>query len=250
MSSVIPGQIPGEVVVEMDSAGACRHTAARMARTIKEAIVARGRAAIGLSGGNTPRDAYAALAREPGIDWSKVDVFWVDERAAAPTDDRSNYHWVKATLLDGAKVPPERVHRMPADAPDLAGAARGYEKLVLDRVDRDAEGVPLFDLLVLGVGDDGHTASLFPGETTVDITDRFVVAAPAAPGREARMTLTTPVIQHARHALVLIAGAGKKPALERLAAPQGDLHETPSRILRNARGQLTFVLDAAVAGKA
>src|SRR5580704_11777888 len=111
--------VPGELVTEADPAGVAREAAARMAGVLRAALEARGKASIALSGGNTPRDAYATLAGEPGLDWTKVDIFWVDERAVGPTDDRSNYRWAKVTLLDAAGVPPERVHRMPSDAPDL-----------------------------------------------------------------------------------------------------------------------------------
>src|ERR1700729_2313619 len=150
--------VPGELVTKADGASVARDAATRMAGAIRAALQTRGRAVVALSGGNTPRDAYAALAREPGLDWTKIDVFWVDERAVPPTDDRSNYRWAKATLLDAAPIPPEQVHRMPADAPDLQAAARSYEATIADSVERDADGVPAFDVIVLGVGDDGHTA--------------------------------------------------------------------------------------------
>jgi 6-phosphogluconolactonase len=237
--------VPGALVTEKDAASVARGAAQRMAVAIKEAIAARGRASLALSGGNTPRDAYTELARQPGIDWAKVDVFWVDERAVGPADDRSNYRWAKATLLDGAKIPPERTHRMPADAPDLEAAARAYERAITERVDPDGGGAPVFDVMVLGIGDDGHTASLFPGEVTVDVTDRWVAAVPARPGREARLTLTRPVLQHARQVLILAVGAGKRPALGRAWSATGDLHETPSRVIRDAKGAVTWIIDAA-----
>ena len=193
-------------------------------------------------GGNTPRDAYATLAGEPGLDWTKIDVFWVDERAVGPTDERSNYRWAKAILLDAAHVPAERVHRMPSDAADLEAAARAYEKAI---VSVSSNGAPAFDLMVLGVGDDGHTASLFPGDKTVDVTDRLVAAVPASPGREARLTLTRSVIQQARHVLVLVVGSAKRNALDRVWAAEGDVHQTPSRIIRDCRGAVTWIVDEA-----
>jgi 6-phosphogluconolactonase len=245
MNPVAPEKlIPGELVTKPDGASVAKDAAARMAGALRAALQARGRALVALSGGNTPRDAYAALAKEPGIDWAKVDVFWVDERAVGPTDDRSNYRWAKAILLDAAHVPAERVHRMPSDAADLEAAAKAYSKAIADRV---GEGAPAFDLMVLGVGDDGHTASLFPGDPTVDVTDRLVAAVAAKPGREARLTLTRPVIQHARRVLVLAVGAGKRPALARAWASEGDVHETPSRIIRDCLGAVTWIVDEAAA---
>lgn len=236
--------IPGELVTKADGAAVAKDASARMAGALRSALQDHGRACVALSGGNTPRDAYAALAKEPGLDWTKIDVFWVDERAVAPTDERSNYRWAKATLLDAARVPPERVHRMPSDATDLEAAAKAYGNAIADCV---GGGAPAFNLVVLGVGDDGHTASLFPGDPTVDVTDRLVAAVPAKPGREARLTLTRPVIRHARRVLVLVVGAGKRPALARAWAPDGDVHQTPSRIIRECLGAVTWIVDEAAA---
>ncbi len=240
--------VPGQLVASSDPAQVARDASVRIAQAIQSAIRKHGAAAIALSGGNTPRDAYAHLARESGLDWGKVDVFWVDERAVAPTDDRSNYRWAKATLLDPAGVAAEHVHRMRADEPDLDEAAREYERAIRRCVQLDAEGVPAFDALVLGVGDDGHTASLFPGERTVNVVDRLVAAVPAAGTREARLTLTSVPIEHARHVFVLAVGEKKRPALERVWEAQGDVHKTPARVIRGCRGAITWLIDRAAGG--
>src|SRR6185312_16616384 len=116
------GTAPEQLVIQPEPAQAAAAAAVWMADVLRAALAARGRATIALSGGNTPRDAYASLAREGGIDWSRVQVFWVDERAVPPTDDRSNYRWAKATLLDGAELLPHQVWRMPADSRDLEQA--------------------------------------------------------------------------------------------------------------------------------
>jgi len=182
--------VPGQLVATLDADHVAREASARIARVLRDAIGLFGQATIALSGGNTPRAAYALLAKE-SLDWAKVEVFWVDERAVSPTDERSNYRWAKAALLDSAPVLPARVHRMPADSADLDGAARAYEALIRAKV-AQVGPLPGFDVVVLGIGDDGHTASMFPGEPTVDITDRLVVAVPAAPPKhEARLTLTS-----------------------------------------------------------
>jgi 6-phosphogluconolactonase len=240
--------VPGQLVAASDSAQVARDASTRIARTLRNAIRKNGVASLALSGGNTPRDAYALLAREAGLDWHKVQVFWVDERAVAPTDDRSNYRWAKSTLVDPAGIPADRVHRMPADAVDLDAAARAYERVVRDHVALDGDGVPAFDALILGVGDDGHTASLFPGEATVDVVDRLVVSVPRADAREARMTLTPLAIEHARHVFILAVGENKRPALERVWAAQGDLRHTPARIIRGCRGAVTWIIDRAAGG--
>jgi 6-phosphogluconolactonase len=247
MSSRPTRQVPGQLVTAKDAAAVAHEGASRLEAALKAALASRGRATLALSGGNTPREAYSTLARAAGIDWSKVDVFWVDERAVPPGDDRSNYRWAKATLLDGARIDPANVHRMPADAPDLAAAAKAYEKVVKDRVAADAEGVPAFDAMVMGVGDDGHTASLFPGDPAVDVTDRFVVAVASQHGLEARLTLTRTVITRARLVLVLVEGAAKRDALAKAWAPEGDVHVTPSRILRESKGQVVWIVDEVAA---
>jgi len=240
--------VPGQLVAARGADEVAREAAARLARALRNAIGRNGRAAIALSGGNTPRDAYAHLAKESGLDWTKVHVFWVDERAVPPTDDRSNYRWAKAMLLDPAGVRADRVHRMPADARDRDAAAREYERTIRDHVELDGDGVPAFDVAVLGVGEDGHTASLFPGQPTVDVTDRLVAAVEAHGGLEARLTLTVPAIEHARNVFILAVGAGKRPALERAWSAQGDVHETPARIVRGCRGTVTWLIDKAAGG--
>jgi 6-phosphogluconolactonase len=240
--------IPGTLLSMPDAAAVAREASARVADALRRAVDERGQASLALSGGNTPRDAYTHLAHEPGIDWSRVDVLWVDERAVPPTDDRSNFRWAKATLLDGAKVPSERIHRMPAESDDLYAAARAYEELLRRRVPAGADGIPALDVAVLGIGDDGHTASLFPGEATVNLRQALVAAVGSHQGLEPRMTLTAPALEHARHLAVLAVGKGKHPALSRAWAPEGDLSATPVRLLRAAKGEVWWIVDRAAAG--
>jgi 6-phosphogluconolactonase len=240
--------VPGDKVVVAAAAALATEASARLASALRAAIAARGVATLALSGGNTPRPTYSSLAHEPDVDWSRVRIFWVDERAVPPTDDRSNYRWAKATLLDGAHVPENQVHRMPAERADADVAAREYERLLVGGTSAAPDEVPQLDVVVLGIGDDGHTASLFPGDGAVDVRDRFVIAVPAAAKREARMTITAPVLQHARTAFVLAEGAGKRDALRRVSAADGDLHATPSRVLRASEGALVWILDQAADG--
>jgi 6-phosphogluconolactonase len=240
--------VPGILIATPDAATVAREAAVRIARGLRDAIEARGAASIALSGGNTPRDAYGTLAKDTSVDWAKVEVLWVDERAVPPTDDRSNYLHAKETLLDTARIPAARVHRMPADEADLEKAARDYERVVRTCVRPDEHGVPAFDVMVLGVGDDGHTASLFPGEPTVEITDRSVAAVPAKGAREARLTLTAPVIEAARSVIVLAVGAAKNGPLERVWLVEGNLRDTPARVIRRAHESITWIIDRAAGG--
>lgn len=239
----------GSLVTLPDARQVTRSAAERLATALRDRLGRPGAASLALSGGNTPRDAYAELARAPGIDWSRVEVFWVDERAVAPSDDRSNYRWAKSTLIDGATIPAASVHRMPADDVDLHAAARAYEATLRSRLGAGPSGFPALDVVVMGIGDDGHTASLFPGDPTVDVQDRWVAAVAAGGAREARLTLTRPVLQRAVHTFVLVEGKGKRAALQRAWAPTGDLHATPSRLLLESLGDVTWICDdAAVPG--
>jgi 6-phosphogluconolactonase len=241
--------LPGEVLTPGGAAEVAAVAAEKIADALRLAIGARHRASIALSGGNTPRGAYEQLARQPGIDWAKVDVLWVDERSVSPTDDRSNYRWAKETLLDVVLARGGRAARMEAERADIENAAREYEGVLRARVPPDEHGIPSFDVMVLGIGDDGHTASLFPGEPTVGVTDRLVAAVPPhPPAREARLTLTVPVIQHARQVIVLAVGANKRDAIARVADVHGDVHETPARIIRGCLGALLWIGDKAALG--
>ncbi|MEO8876058.1 MAG: 6-phosphogluconolactonase [Polyangiaceae bacterium] len=240
--------VPGMLIASPDSEGVAREASARMARIIREAIATRGEANIALSGGETPRVAYTRLAQEAGILWNKVRVFWVDERAVPAEDDRSNYHHAKESLIDPAKIPADRIHRMPADEKDLDAAAREYEAILSKYVPKGPRGAPQLDLVILGIGEDGHTASLFPGLPTVDITDRFVAAVPAHADLEPRLTLTVPVIEETRNAIVLAVGKKKQEPLERVWQTSGDIHKTPARIVRGVRGSLAWIIDKAAGG--
>jgi 6-phosphogluconolactonase len=241
--------VPGVLIAAPDAAQVAREAAIRMARTLRDAIEARGMAALALSGGETPRVAYRLLAADKSVDWTKVEVFWVDERAVPPTDDRSNYKHANEELVVPAAIPGAHVHRMPGESSDLAAAAVEYARLVRSVVrPAEGQGVPAFDLVVLGVGDDGHTASLFPGEPTLGVRDRLVTHVPAKGAREARLTLTAPVLEAARSIIVLAVGRAKNGPLERVWEVSGDLSDTPARVIRDGQGAITWIIDRAAGG--
>ena len=194
---------------------------------------------IGLSGGRTPEAAYRLLASpefRDRVPWERVHLYFADERDAPPTEPESNYWLVRKLLLEPAGVPPSNVHRMKADAPDLDRAAREYEPLLEE---------PL-DLLLLGVGEDGHTASLFPGSALLRERVRRVAAVYDSPKPPPpRLTITPPVIASARRVVALVTGPAKAEAVAN--ALQGDLsvQQCPARLLREA----DWLLDAAAAAK-
>jgi len=239
--------VPGSLVALPDGEAVAREAANRLGNCIRNAIDTHGYATVALSGGSTPWPAYAALAENTRIDWGKVEFFFVDERAVAPDSPRSNYRMAKEMLFDRVPIPAERIHRMHGEALDLAAAAREYDLEIRSRLRWSESGMAEFDVGVFGIGDDGHTASLFPGEPTVDVTDRLCVEVPAAGKREARLTLTAPVIEQMRAALVLAVGKNKQEPLERVWAASGDVHVTPARYLREVRS-VTWLIDKSAGG--
>ncbi len=233
-----------EILVARDRADHAALAAELLGRAITTAVQERGVARVALSGGTTPAEAYqrvAALA----LPFDKVEWYWVDERGVPPDNARSNYGAAAKdlSLADGKHG---IAHRMEGEK-DLDAAAAAYEKLL-----RRSFGVAsevAFDAVVMGIGDDGHTASLFPGIGAVRIDDRLVAHIPEQPEKklEARITLTAPVILEARLLVVLVRGAAKKPVVVAARAP-GSEDEIPSRIFQRARGRVVWVLDADAAG--
>ncbi len=229
-----------ELLIADDRAQHAALGAELVARAIVEAVEARGVARVALSGGSTPAEAYQQLAAL-ALPWSQVASFWVDERAVSPESPRSNFSAAARDLklADGAHG---RHHRMVGEAADLALAASSYEALL-----RSSFGVASsasFDAMILGVGDDGHTASLFPGIGAVGIDDRLVAAIPEQPDKklEARITLTAPVILEAKLVVVLARGASKKGVVAAARSP-GSEEEIPARLLQRAKGRVVWLLD-------
>lgn len=214
-----------------------------LGRAISDAARERGVARVALSGGSTPGPVYRKL-RDFVFPWSKIAWFQVDERAVPPEHARSNFRAMRADIGDAMNE--GRVFRMEAEAADLRGAADRYEKAL-----RDEFGVAssaAFDVLVAGIGDDGHTASLFPRMGSVAVTDRLVLAVPAQPdkGLEPRLTLSAPAMCEARQVLVLAKGANKLEVVEQARSP-GSEDEIPSRLFQRAKGHVVWVLDKAAA---
>ncbi|MCC6558467.1 MAG: 6-phosphogluconolactonase [Polyangiaceae bacterium] len=239
------GTLEEEEIVARDADELAALAAELVARAIVEAVEQRGVARVALSGGAALSDAYRRLATL-ALPWGSIDWFWVDERAVPPAHARSTFGAARRDLA-AAPIPAGRLHRMEGEAPDLGAAAARYEALL--RATFGVASAVAFDALVLGIGDDGHTASLFPGTGAVAIRDRLVAAIPAQPdeGVEARLTLTAPVIQEARLVLVLARGTMKRGPIAAARAP-GPLDEIPARVVRGARGRLVWLLDEAAIG--
>lgn len=193
--------------------------AAVLARRIA-ALSEQERVSIALSGGTTPRPVYRALAEE-AIDWSRLEVFFVDERLVSFDDPGSNYGMARRALLDHVPIPPERVHPLPAEATDLATALEGYAESLPERL----------DIVVLGIGSDGHTASLFPGSEAL-YADGPVARSESPVPPVDRLTLTPPVIQSARVIVMLAQGTEKGDAVRAALAESGDVERCPARLAR------------------
>lgn len=244
-------ELRDRLVVEADASGVARRAAAMIVDAARAAVAARGVFTIALTGGSSPLELYGLLASEPyraQIDWSRTEVLFGDERAVPPDDRRSNYGSADKVLLSKVPVPDERVHRMEGERVDLDEAAREYEDEVRGVVPGAmAGGVPVIDVILLGVGGDGHIFSLFPG--CPDITEpRGVIVAlhdPPMNPAVSRLTMSPLVLDVARAVIVLAFGAGKASALHALLDGPRDPSHTPAQLVARAGERVTILADPA-----
>jgi len=218
-----------------------RQAAERMASAIDLALAQRDRAQIALAGGSTPAAAYRRLGGEH-LPWHRVDVVLGDERWVPSDHPESNARMLRETLLAQDPGREACFHPAPTDRPDPVSGAIAYGELIASLCPGDP---PRFDLMVLGLGDDGHTASLFPGTAAPGVRDRWVTV---GEGKGLpRLTLTAPVLSAARTVIFLVSGAGKATALQRLLDPQEPVERTPARLVQ-PEGEVQILADAAAAG--
>ncbi len=201
-----------------------------LAGAIVAAIAERGACAIALSGGTTPRVVYAELATRRGaVPWDKLAVYFGDERCVPPDDPASNFRTAQVALLGRVPIPQSQIFRMPAECSDVEAAARDYAAVLPDRL----------DILLLGIGLDGHTASLFPGAPALDEIERRVVPAVSPLPPHARLTITPPVIARAQRIAVIAAGMDKAAVVQRALEFPLDWHAMPVQLARTG----TWLLD-------
>jgi 6-phosphogluconolactonase len=227
-----------------------RAAAEEIAKSAEEAIAARGRFTIALSGGDTPKPVYRLLAQEPRIEWDRVHVFWGDDRHVPPDHPESNFGMAMDTLLSKVPIPLDNVHRMRTEKPDAERVAEEYAWTLRSAFDLDEGQWPRFDLVLMGIGEDGHTASLFPGSEAVRERSRLVIAPWVSSLGTFRITLTAPVFNHAALALFLVSGEKKAEALRAvLAGVEGDFQPDrfPAQIVRPEEGKLLWLVDRAAA---
>lgn len=235
-----------EIIVKPDTEQLARAAAERIVAIVETRQRQGGTARIALSGGSTPRALFTLLASAefaPRIDWSAVEIFWGDERTVPPDHPDSNYRMAQETLLSRLPINPERVYRMAGERDPNAAAAE-YQRTLRDVFQLVADNeMPQFDLLLLGLGADGHTASLFPYTSALAVRDRLVVANRVPQQQTTRLTLTVPVLLAARTALFLVAGSDKAQAVHRAIEGEWNPDETPSQYLRESSGQVIWMLD-------
>jgi 6-phosphogluconolactonase len=235
------------IVVSPGVAEAVHASAERVVAVAHEAVAARGKFSLALAGGSTPKALYQLLAGDEfrtQIDWSKAHIFFGDDRAVPTHHEYSNARMAREALLDHVPIPRDNIEYMVADAPDLDASARAYEMQLRGVAGR-------LDLVLLGMGDDGHTASLFPGYAALKESERWCIATEISPTepRLPRLTLTLPCINAARHVLVLVTGDGKArrvaQAMQELqSSTQGD-ETLPIARVQPSDGELVWMLDEA-----
>jgi 6-phosphogluconolactonase len=249
------------LTVANDEVELASRAAERIAQLIADAADAHGSAIVSLTGGTTPRLSYAALAdsRQPWrsrVPWPQVQLFWGDERHVPPDHSDSNYRMARVTLLDHVPIPADHVHRMRGELPDAHDAAADYERVLTD-VESGFSRIPLFDLMLLGVGEDAHIASLFPGSELLEPhtrpdaeQPRRRVAAIWAPHLAAwRITLTPETILDSRAIVVLVAGAKKADAVRAALDEPLDVQKYPAQLLRTAGDRVQWFVDGAAAAR-
>jgi len=213
---------------------------------------ANGRFAVALSGGSTPKLLHKRLGSELQVrnrmPWDNIHFFWGDERHVPPDDPQSNYRMARETLFDAAPVPAQNIHRVPAEEPDAALCAEKYERELFAFFELKPGQMPRFDCIMLGIGSDGHTASLFPGTDALQEKKRLVVANWVEKLQTHRITMTAPVLNNAAMVIFLVSGREKAEALKDILEGDHRPELLPAQLIRPQTGKLLWLVDREAAG--
>jgi 6-phosphogluconolactonase len=234
-----------------DATALAERAAQYLVEMVGEAVAGRGRARIAISGGSTPKATFQLLAdsSQPWrsrMPWNSLDLYWVDERCVGPDDAESNYRMTREALLDNVPLAPDQIHRIEGEL-DPQAAAHRYESVLRNNFRLEGAQWPRFDLVALGMGPDGHTASLFPHTAAIHETS-LIATANHVPQKDTwRVTLTWPVINAGRSVFFLIAGEDKAEVLNDVLTGPRDVERLPSQLIRPSSGILTLILDKAAA---
>jgi 6-phosphogluconolactonase len=223
------------------------------AAKVEKAVATRGIARVAMSGGSTPQATFKLLADPAGpfvstVPWDKVQIFWVDERCVGPDDPESNYGVARDLLLSKVAIPEANVFRMEGEL-DPEEAASRYESTLRNVMKLEGAESPAFDLVTLGIGPDGHTASLFPNTAGLDEMGRLVIANHVPQKDVWRISLTWAVINHAAEVVFEVEGASKTDILAEVLTGPRDPERLPAQLIRPSNGKLLFLLDEAAAQK-
>lgn len=221
-------------------------------RSARQAIATHGRFDVALSGGSTPKAMFALLTGPPydkQVDWARVHLFWGDERCVSPDHPDSNYGVAKAILLDKVSVPTTNVHRFMTEQGDAEQIAANYAADIAQHFGLSAGQLPRFDLIYLGMGPDGHTASLFPHSAALKITDHLATANYVEKLNAERLTLTVPTLNNAAVVAFLVAGADKADALYEVLEGARNSDTYPAQLIAPQQGKLYWIVDKAAASK-
>jgi 6-phosphogluconolactonase len=238
----------------VENGEAVSRTAAEMLVSLAlEKLKSKETFAVALSGGSTPKDMFVILANDAALcsrmPWDRVHFFWGDERHVAPDHTDSNYRMTNEAMLARVPVPPENVHRIRAENPDAGKAAEEYEQELRRFFNLGPEQLPPFDCVYLGMGPDGHTASLFPGTKALHERKRLVVSNWVAKFQSYRITLTTPVFNNADLVIFLVSGEEKAEPLRIVLEGQRQPELYPSQLIEPTHGKLIWLVDPAAAGQ-
>ncbi|MDV3347621.1 6-phosphogluconolactonase [Leptolyngbyaceae cyanobacterium CCMR0082] len=226
-----------QVHVYVDKAALVAAATDQVIELIRDAIATRGRCSIALSGGSTPKPLYQALA-QTDLPWEQLYIYWGDERYVPATHADSNAKMTYEAWLNHVAIPAENIFTVPTETDSPNSSADQYQQALATSF--DTTEIPAFDIILLGMGDDGHTASLFPHTEALNETERWVTVGQKAD--QPRITLTAPVINQARHVMFLVAGANKQTALSQVFAPTADSATYPARLV-SPTGELRWLLD-------
>lgn len=229
-----------------------RAAAEEVVRLAQDAVHARGSFTLALSGGSTPKNLYALLASETNsfraqMPWDKTHFFWGDERHVPSDHPHCNYRMVYEAMLSRVAVPPENIHRIRAENPDAGAAAAEYERELREFFRLEPGQWPRFDVILLGMGPDGHTASLFPGTEVIHERTRLVAASWVEKFNAYRITLTPPVLNNAAGVIFLVAGEEKAETLRAVLEGEYQPERLPAQLIRPTNGRLRWLVDRAAA---
>jgi 6-phosphogluconolactonase len=241
-----------EVYILKNAAELSATAAELIVEMIQEVLQHKDRFTFALSGGSTPKELYSLLSGDPYRDqiaWDKIHFFWGDERHVPPDHPDSNYRSAQERMLSKVPLPPENIHRVRGETPDAQQAAEDYEQELMGLFNLSAGQVPKLDCVLLGMGPDGHIASLFPGTRAVWEKKRLVVSNWVEKFMHSRITMTFPVLNNARRIIFLVAGGNKAEVLREVLEGDETTELLPAQMIRPDHGNVLWLVDRAAANR-